>query len=97
MIGVIFVFMQFLPFIIVLSVVFSIVRVRYKNMKNNKHSNNNQQSQDFKNTISNANDENGYWNSVSSEDTAVYCEYCGSKIERSKKRCPSCGARLQKK
>jgi rubrerythrin len=96
MIGILFVFMQFLPFIIVLSVVFSIVRVRYKNLKNNKQ-NNNQPSQEFKNTISNANDENGYWNSVSSADTSAYCDYCGAKFERVKKRCPSCGARVQKK
>ena len=46
-------------------------------------------------TISNANDENAYWNSVPNDET--YCDYCGSKVERVRKRCPSCGAKLNNK
>lgn len=49
----------------------------------------------FKNTISNANDIDAHWNSISREDTSITCSYCGSKMERVRKRCPACGARVQ--
>ena len=93
----VFILLEILPFIIVPVVIISIVlRAR----KNGNNGSSNQQSDKastpFKNTISNANDEKGYWNSISSEDSSVYCDYCGSKMLRAKKRCSSCGARVQK-
>ena len=33
---------------------------------------------------------------LSNECQEIYCDYCGSKIDKDKKKCPSCGARIQK-
>ena len=51
----------------------------------------------FKNTISNANDSESFGNSLSSEPVEIYCSYCGSKFSKAKKKCPSCGASVQKR
>lgn len=80
---------EFLPFIIVPIIIISIA---VKARKRNKDINNSLPS--FNNTISNANDPGSFGNS--NQDLSTYCEYCGSKIESVRKRCPGCGARVQK-
>lgn len=86
----IFLVLQFLPFIIIPIIIISAsVRARRNSKANDLPK--------FENTISNANDLEAHWNSISSEDTSIYCEYCGSKMERVRKRCVSCGARVQSK
>ncbi len=83
---------------IIFVVTFLSVFVRIiKNAKLNKNQQNrSSNSETFKNTILNANDESSYANSISSEPLEVYCAYCGSKYNKNKKRCPSCGAKIQK-
>ena len=87
----VFTILQILPFIIVPIIIISFaIRFRKHSKKINDFA-----SRTFKNTISNANDPNSFGNS--NQDLSVYCDYCGSKMERVRKRCPSCGARVQKK
>ena len=81
--------MEILPFVIVASIIISIV---VKSHKMHKTLNNN--LPDFKNTISNANNPEEVVNE--NQDFSTYCDYCGSKMERARKRCPACGARIQK-
>lgn len=87
-------FMEFVFIIVFVFVIGSII----KRSKNTKDTNvkTDKSSETLQNTISNANDENDYWNSISSKETHVYCDYCGSKLERVRKRCPSCGAKVNK-
>lgn len=87
--AIIFAFFQFLPFIAV-PIIIVVIAVRASKM-NGKTGND---LPDFKNVVSNANDPNSFSNS--NQDFSIYCEYCGSKLERVRKRCPSCGARVQK-
>lgn len=91
------------PFIFegVFAVVFVIVIITIiKAVKKNKEQQgidyDNSESKSFKNTISNANDDNAYWNSISSEDSSIKCTYCGSSVMRSRRKCPSCGAKIDK-
>ena len=84
---ILFILLQFLPFIIVPIVIITI-SARAKHIKTNND------LPKFKNTISNANDPDSFGNS--NQDLSIYCEYCGSKLERVRKRCPNCGARIQK-
>ena len=50
----------------------------------------------FQSTISNANNPEAYWNSVSSENVKNRCEYCGTEVHNAVKKCPSCGAKIEK-
>ena len=50
----------------------------------------------FKSTISNANNPEDYWNSISGENVNHQCEYCGTEVHNVLKKCPSCGAKLEK-
>ena len=84
---------QFIPFFVVLIIILTRIPAIYKRNKNKSHEN---EDRSFKNTISNANDPDSYGNSISSEPTEVYCDYCGSRYSKTKKRCPSCGARTTK-
>ena len=84
----IFMFIQFLPFVIIPIVIITIVVSALKHNKTTKDITN-----IFKNTISNANDPNSYGNSVSAENLDINCAYCGTRYARIKKKCPACGAR----
>ena len=82
----------FIEFVFVTMFVSAMVRIFKRAKKNRTDSS----LPPFQNTISNANDINSYGNSLSSEPSEIYCDYCGSKFNKNKKRCPSCGARIQK-
>ena len=85
----IFLIFEILPFIVVSIIIFSVIINVGKRSKAN-----NAKNGDFKNTISNANDPQSYGNAVSQESLDTYCAYCGSKFSKIKKRCPSCGAKI---
>ena len=87
--SIIFLLFEILPFVII-PVVFISVGVRAYRVKNKP----NKDLPKFERTISNANDPNSFANS--NEDLSISCDYCGSKLERVRKRCPACGARVQK-
>lgn len=70
--------------------VFFIIAKIIKTALRNRSANRTESS--HQNTISNANDPDSYGNSLSSEPTDVCCAYCGTKYNKMKKRCPSCGA-----
>ena len=80
--------------IVFVVVIITIVRTAIKNKE--RHNMDSGESKSFKNTISNANDDSEYWNSISSVDTSIKCAYCGSSVMRSRKKCPSCGAKIDK-
>ena len=86
----IFLIFEILPFIIIPSIIIAVIVTRAKQIKKTQSD----QDKGFKNTISNANDPNSYANSVSEENLETYCSYCGSKFSRIKKKCPSCGAKV---
>ncbi len=86
---------EVLFFVVFVRIVFTIIK-NAKSMKNTL-SKPDEENMPFQNTVSNANDPDSYGNSLSSEPVETYCDYCGSKFNRMKKRCPSCGARIQKK
>jgi len=88
----IFLIFEILPFIVVPII---IITFAVRAQKNKKDITNN--SEDFKNTISNANDSNSYGNSISEESLDMYCAYCGSKFSKIKKSCPNCGAKTDVK
>ena len=89
----IFLLFEIVPFIIVFAAIVTIV-VRASKSINKSAKKTGNSLPDFKSELSNANDPNSFVNS--NQDLSNYCEYCGSKYERVKKRCPSCGARAQK-
>lgn len=60
------------------------------------HNAENVETKPFKTTISNANNPEDYWNSISSEETENCCEYCGTVTHNAVKKCPSCGAKMNK-
>ena len=88
-----FIFVSFFIEIVFGLIIFSVIFKVVKRMKNSK---NNINDRNFKNTISNANDSNSYGNAVSEEPIEVYCEYCGTKFNKIKKKCPSCGAKIHR-
>ena len=88
------IFIEIVFVIIFVSTFIAIIRKAKSNPNSTLKSD--EETTTFQNTISNANDPYSYGNSLSSEPTDIYCDYCGSKFNKNKKRCPSCGARTQK-